>query len=159
VATTVTVVHDHLGFAPVLSPSMEPAFRPGDLVITRPEPAADIAVGQVLALPVPGAPGQRYVHRIISVSESDGYPVIRTKGDANATPEPFALRITSPTVPLVVATIPELGRVSVLVHHEWVRVVVLALTIAAIALAGWRLAAGTRRPRAIPAEAAENRHG
>lgn len=140
----VTVMTQHLAFAPVLSPSMEPVFHPGDLVVTKPEPATDVKVGQILALPVPSAPGERYVHRIISVSYKDGKPVVQTKGDANPVPEPFTLRIDSPTVPRVVATVPKVGRLSVVLQHTTTRLAVMAVTVVAILLAAWRLFAGAR---------------
>jgi signal peptidase I len=136
------VMTQHLGFAPVLSPSMEPTFHPGDLVITKPEPATAIKVGQVIALPVPSAPSQRYVHRIISVATKDGHPLVQTKGDANPAPEPYTMRIDSPTVPRVVATVPFVGRLSVLLQHTKTRVGVMAITIVAILLAAWRLIVG-----------------
>ncbi|MGN6475546.1 MAG: signal peptidase I [Mycobacteriales bacterium] len=149
----------HLGFAPVLSPSMEPAFHPGDLVITKPEPASDITVGQVVALPIPGSPGQHYVHRIISVTTKDGRPLVQTRGDANPTPEQFKLRINSPTVPRVVAVIPYLGRVSVLLQHTKTRLAVMAITVVAILLAAWRLlsGAGARREPEPPKAAGRHR--
>lgn len=140
----VIVMTQHIGFAPVLSPSMVPTFHPGDLVITKPEPAKDIKVGQIVALPVPAEPSQRYVHRIISVAMKDGEPVVKTKGDANPAPEPFSLRIDSPTVPLVVATVPEVGRLSVLLQHSTLRLAVIAITMIAIMLAAWRMLVGAR---------------
>jgi signal peptidase I len=142
VTAMVTVMSQHLGFAPVLSQSMEPAFHPGDLVVTKPEPAADVRVGQVIALPVPDAPGQRYVHRVISVTMKDGKPVVRTKGDANRAPESFSLRIDSPTVPRVVATVPQVGRLSVLLQGTKTRLAVMAVTIIAILIAAWRMFVG-----------------
>jgi signal peptidase I len=145
VTAMVTVMSQHLGFAPVLSPSMEPTFHPGDLVITRPEPATDIKVGQVVALPVPSEPGQRYVHRIISVATKDGKPLVRTKGDANPAPEPYTLRNDSPTVPVVVTTVPQIGRLSVLLQHTTLRLVVMAVTVVAILLAAWRMLVGPPR--------------
>jgi len=124
---------------------MEPTFHPGDLVITKPEPARDVKVGQIVALPVPDAPSQRYVHRVISVTIKDGKPLVRTKGDANPAPETFALRVDSPTVPVVVATVPQLGRLSVLLQHSMLRLSVMAVTVIAILLAAWRLLAGPPR--------------
>ncbi len=140
----VTVMTQHLAFAPVLSPSMEPTFQPGDLVVTKPEPARDIKVGQILALPVPHSPGQHYVHRVISVTTKDGRPLVQTKGDANLTPEPFRLRINSSTVPRVVAVVPYAGRLSLVLQHSKTRLAVMAITVTAILLAGWRLMAGAR---------------
>jgi signal peptidase I len=141
VTAMVTVMSQHLGFAPVLSPSMEPTFHPGDLVVTKPEPASAVKVGQVIALPVPSAPSQRYVHRVISVTTKDGKPLVRTKGDANPAPEPFSLRIDSPTVPVVVATVPELGHVSVLLQRPNLRITVMVITVIAMLLAAWRMLA------------------
>ena len=54
VSGAVYVAVERIGFAPVLSPSMVPTFNPGDLIVTKSEPAADIRVGQVLSLPIPG---------------------------------------------------------------------------------------------------------
>jgi signal peptidase I len=147
VSAMVIVMTQHLGFAPVLSPSMEPTFHPGDLVITRPEPATDVKVGQVIALPVPDAPSQRYVHRVISVEMKEGRPLVRTKGDANPAPETFSLRIDSPTVPRVVTTVPYLGRLSVLLQHSTLRLTVMAVTVIAILIAAWRMLVGPARTR------------
>ncbi|HWB67382.1 MAG TPA: signal peptidase I [Mycobacteriales bacterium] len=124
----VTVIHERIGFSPVLSPSMEPAFRPGDLLITKPEPATAIKVGQVVVLPLPNAPGQRYVHRIVGVTVQHGQAVVQTKGDANPAPEPFHLRVTSHLVPQVVATVPRLGRLALLMQHSLLRLSLILLT-------------------------------
>lgn len=147
VSAMVIVMTQHLGFAPVLSPSMEPTFHPGDLIVTRPEPATSVRVGQVVALPVPSEPSQRYVHRVISVTIKDGKPLVRTKGDANPAPEPFTLRVDSPTVPHVVATVPYVGRLSLLLQHTKTRLAVIVITIAAMLLAAWRMLAGAPRKR------------
>src|SRR4051812_22542876 len=93
VAGTVTVIVERLGFAPVLSPSMVPAFAPGDLVVTRPKASTDIKIGDVLSLPIPDSAGEHYVHRIIEVTHTDGAVVVRTKGDANPAADAFRLRI------------------------------------------------------------------
>jgi signal peptidase len=116
VALAVFIGVERVGFSPVLSPSMAPTFAPGDLILTKPEAATDVRVGQVVVLPVPGEPGQRYVHRIIKVEYEKGLPVVRTKGDANSAAEDYRLRITSDTVPLVVHTVPHLGRLAVLLR-------------------------------------------
>jgi signal peptidase I len=132
IALAVVVGVEHLGFSPVLSPSMQPSFAPGDLVVTKPIAAADLRVGDVAVLPVPGEPGQRYVHRIVKITYQKGLPVVRTKGDANSAPETFNLRITSKRVPLVVRTVPHLGRFALLLRGGiWrtVGVVVIAFLL------------------------------
>lgn len=135
IAGAVYVVVDRIGFSPVLSPSMTPTFGPGDLVVTRPVAAAHLHVGDIAVLPVPREPGQRYVHRIIKVSWSHGQPLVQTKGDANTAPEPYQLRITSAKVPVVVASVPRLGRFALLLRGGWLRTLLLC-GIAAFALVG-----------------------
>lgn len=127
IVLAIVVGVQHLGFSPVLSPSMRPSFAPGDLVVTKPIAAADLQVGDVAVLPIPGESGQRYVHRIIKITYQNGAPVVRTKGDANAAPESYNLRITSKTVPLVVDTVPHMGRFALLLHGGIWRVVGIAL--------------------------------
>jgi len=139
------VIHDRVGFSPVLSPSMVPTFAPGDLIITRSEPATSMRVGQIVALPIPGAPGQRYVHRLISVGVKDGKPLVRTKGDANPAPEPFALRVTSKNVPLVIASVPKMGRLSLITRRSTPRLILIALTLFFGAMAAKRLYVGARQ--------------
>lgn len=124
---------ERVGFAPVLSPSMVPTFGPGDLVLTKQEPVADIEVGQILVLPVPNEPGQRYVHRVIEVRHDHGQVVVRTKGDANPAPEAYRLRLTSATVPHVIGSVPNAGRLALLLRGGIWRIVLLVV-IAGFAL-------------------------
>lgn len=138
IALTIVIALGHIGFSPVLSPSMRPSFAPGDLVITKPEPAADVRVGQVVMLPVPGERGERYVHRVIEVGYQKGLPVVRTKGDANSVPENFRLTITSRTVPVVVHTVPHMGKLAILLRGG-------AWRIAAIIVVGALLMVGLKR--------------
>jgi signal peptidase len=123
----VFIAVERVGFSPVLSPSMQPTFAPGDLIVTKPEPASAVRVGQVVVLPVPGERGQRYVHRIIAVTYEHGRPVVRTKGDANSAPENFRLRITSRSVPVVVHAVPKLGRLAVLLRGGLWRLIGICL--------------------------------
>ena len=115
----------HLGFAPILSPSMQPALAPGDLALTRTVPATAVAVGDVVVLPCPDAPGERYAHRVVAVTRSDGQPVVRTQGDANEAADPQALRITSTTVPIVIGQVPAVGTLALWGTHTWVRIAVI----------------------------------
>lgn len=135
----------HIGFAPVLSPSMQPAFAPGDLLLTRTEPAADIHVGDVVVLPRPDAPGERYAHRVISVRAADGGPIVRTKGDANTAAEPQALHIVSKTVPVVIGHVPAAGRVALLGQYVWLRLALILFIGSCVLVAIRRAFVGARR--------------
>jgi signal peptidase I len=71
-----------LGWQPhaIVSGSMEPTIRTGDVVLTRP---ADHPVdpGRVITFADPARPGVLITHRVIAVDEAGHY---RTQGDANA---------------------------------------------------------------------------
>ncbi|WP_051766862.1 signal peptidase I [Saccharothrix syringae] len=138
VGAAVLVVVLHVGFAPVLSPSMSPSFEAGDLLVTRSVPTADVAVGDVVVLPRPDAPGERYAHRVISRDASGGEVVVRTKGDANPAEDPQALRIVSDTVPVAVGDLPAVGRAALLGQHAWVRVALIVLIGLAVLVAAKR---------------------
>ncbi|GAB3162977.1 hypothetical protein GCM10027258_82790 [Amycolatopsis stemonae] len=125
VAGAVAVFVLRIGFAPVLSPSMEPGFAPGDLLVTRQVDARSVDVGDVVVLPRPDAPGERYAHRVVEVDRSGAEPLVRTKGDNNAAADPQRLRITSATVPVAVGHVPWIGRVALLGQYGVVRVAVI----------------------------------
>ncbi|MGQ0843968.1 MAG: signal peptidase I [Sporichthyaceae bacterium] len=139
VVAAVFVVVLRVGFSPVLSESMEPVFGPGDLVLTRPIPASEVAVGDVLILPIPSsdgkATGERYTHRVTAVTSKNGLPVVTTKGDNNPVVDPWTLRIDSAKVPKVVADVPQLGQLSLLARGTGLRVVLL-IVVTGFALVG-----------------------
>ena len=106
-ALLVVVVHFH--FMRVISPSMEPAVRVGNVVVLKPISTMNLVEGQVVILPVPDEGGVMYAHRLTSVREVDGKVVVTTKGDANPAADPWELQIESASVPLVVGQIPVPG--------------------------------------------------
>ncbi len=121
------VVVERLGFSPVLTGSMVPTYDPGALLVTKPMSSRSIEVGQVLVLPLPDAPGQRYVHRVVSVEDSPQGPVVQTKGDANPTKDDWQLTITSAKVPRVVASAPAVGSLALLTNGSALRIPLLLL--------------------------------
>lgn len=135
VAGAAVVVVERLGFSPVLTGSMVPTYDPGALLISKPMPSAQIQVGQVLVLPLPDAPGQRYVHRVVSVKQTPQGPVVRTKGDANPAVDDWQLTITSAKVPRVVASVPRVGSLALLTNGSALRVPLLLLIAGCLLLA------------------------
>ena len=72
----------------VLTGSMRPALPVGTVVVVRPTPVEQIAVGEVVTFLAhdPGTSATRVVtHRVIGI---DPGPVLRTRGDANDAPDP-----------------------------------------------------------------------
>ncbi|OIH97662.1 S26 family signal peptidase [Curtobacterium sp. MCBA15_001] len=92
----------------VMTGSMEPRLRPGDVVVSRPVPATDLRIGQVLLADDPDQPGHLRMHRAVATGPED---TVVTKGDANpgrdSTPvEPSAVHgVASLRIPVVAAPI------------------------------------------------------
>jgi len=78
-----TVLPLGLGWQPtvVLTGSMQPAVRPGDVVLTREVPPEALRPGHVLLVTDPARPGTLLLHRYVR-TDADGGLVLR--GDANA---------------------------------------------------------------------------
>jgi signal peptidase len=87
----------------VLSDSMRPTFKSGDLLVTRSVPTAGLGVGDVPVLLRADVDGP-VAHRIIEV-EHTGTTTLVTKGDANSSSDP-ALVLAASEVPAVVTSLP-----------------------------------------------------
>src|SRR5215471_6307019 len=95
----------------VLSSSMVPTFRPGDIVVVRPEPMRDLRVGQVITYQVPVGARQVETHRVAKIVRGLGsdHPVIQTKGDANTGLDPWTAQLEGTAVWRLEAVIPKAG--------------------------------------------------
>lgn len=72
----------------VLTGSMQPGLPPGTLIVTRPTPAEDIKIGEVVTFQIESGKPQVVTHRVIAVRPGqDGSPEFLTQGDANRTPD------------------------------------------------------------------------
>ncbi|MFC3964959.1 signal peptidase I [Nocardia jiangsuensis] len=68
----------------ILTGSMEPRYSPGTLVVVRPLPAEDLAVGTPITYQVRSGDPHVVTHRIVSLRRSpDGRYGFVTRGDAN----------------------------------------------------------------------------
>ncbi len=74
----------------VMSDSMAPGIRAGDVVVARPVPARDVQVGNVVLVSDPDHPGRMRLHRLVATV--DGALVLKGDADpkADATPIPAA---------------------------------------------------------------------
>ena len=70
----------------VMSRSMEPAFRPGDLLVVKGLQSCAPDVGDVVVYRS-RKHGRRIVHRVIEVEQSSGEVLLLTKGDAVKIPD------------------------------------------------------------------------
>lgn len=93
----------------VLSGSMKPFFSPGDIVVVTPEPTREVRVGQVISYHIPVGDHHVQSHRVIKVVRGGDHPLVRTKGDANAAPDPWTARLNGGTAWQVRAVVPKAG--------------------------------------------------
>jgi len=99
----------------VLSGSMEPSMPTGGLAFVGPVDPAAIREGDIVTFPVPGHPGALVSHRVTSVEQVQGQPVLLTKGDANDEPDTWRTPASSVKGEVAV-TIPYLGHAAQLLR-------------------------------------------
>lgn len=112
----------------VMTGSMEPRLRPGDVVVSRPVPPTALRLGQVLLADDPDQTGHLRLHRAVTAGP-DG--TIVTRGDAN--PQRDSTPIARSAVHgVAVLRIPEVATPIVWMRAgEWTKVALLALVFAA----------------------------
>lgn len=94
----------------MLTGSMEPGIMPGDVVVTTPEPASEVAVGDVISYHIPVEDRRVETHRVVEViNNEDGTIAIRTKGDNNDNVDPWVATLEGDTVWEMQAVVPKLG--------------------------------------------------
>ncbi len=82
-------------FLAVASNSMEPLLSRGDLILTQSVSSDRIQVGDVIVFKVASAIQEKYgypdtlCHRVVRINTTDGNLSFRTKGDNNASEDPF----------------------------------------------------------------------
>ena len=134
----------------VVSGSMQPEIRKGDLLIAVPVPAADVDVGEVTTLPSDSS-GNLVTHRVTTVARDGPRYVIEMAGDANKVTDPEPYRVDADaTVLQPMLTIPAAGDVVLLLARP---TVAIPLAVAVLALIGLSLV--PPRPPARHLEPAE----
>lgn len=125
--------------------SMSGAYPRGSLVFDEEVPTASLRVGDVITYrPPPGVAARGLVtHRIVWTGRaSDGARAFRTKGDANAAPDPWRFELRERTQAKAVFSVPFLGWPFAALAERRLRMLLIgvpALLIAAAALARlWR---------------------
>jgi signal peptidase len=137
--------------ATMLTASMSPGIRPGDVIVDTPLALSDVRPGQVLTYHIPVEDHRVVSHRVIEVQRpAPGVVNVRTQGDANPAPDPWTATLTGDTVWQVRAVVPKAGVVIRALRTPWVHT---ALTGAVPVLVLCWLLMGIWWP-AKPAEAA-----
>jgi len=98
----------------VLTGSMEPGIKPGDIVVTRGIDASNnsnLSIGDVIAfLPYPDDPTV-VTHRIVGITVKDGESFYVTKGDNNNDVDPWGPVVASHVRGEAMYVVPKLGYV------------------------------------------------
>lgn len=92
----------------ILSGSMTPTFRVGDLVIEQPIPATRIRIGDVVTFRDPDNAARLLTHRVVHYRIHFGRVDVVTRGDANVTVERWSIPVNG-TVGLVEFHVPKAG--------------------------------------------------
>jgi len=96
----------------VLTGSMEPTFKVGGVVLSRPVDPQTIKVGDIIVFRASTARGAEdaplITHRVVSIREEAGQPVFKTRGDNNDTEDSFDVFARDVTGKVVVH-VPYLG--------------------------------------------------
>lgn len=128
----------------VLTGSMEPSIAPGALVVVRETPAEELKAGDVITFqPYSGNPAV-VTHRITGVYyDMSGQLRIYTQGDANNTPDDWAL-VPEQIRGTLWYSMPQLGRVNVLLTGETRTVAVGVVAGGLLLYAAWMVGSGLR---------------
>ena len=93
----------------VLSGSMRPGIQPGSVVVVRRIDLRDIKVGNVMAFQAPTADRPTVTHRISEVVRAGDTPLVRSKGDANSSVDPWVVQLGPGPGWKLVTTVPIAG--------------------------------------------------
>jgi signal peptidase len=121
----------------ITSGSMTGAYDRGSIVFDEVVPVADLRVGDVITYtPPPGSgPSGMITHRIYSIDRDPvGRPLFRTKGDANAAPDPWTFTLDEPTQARVAFQARYVGYLFAALAIRPVRLLVIGLPAILLAL-------------------------
>ncbi len=132
----------------VLTNSMAPKFPPGTLIVIKPTPVDEIAVGDVLTYQIESGKPAVVSHRVVarSVSTADGSVSFTTRGDNNAVDDAKPVQEVQVRGTLWYA-IPYLGWVNNGVNGELRPIIVPVIAGLLFAYAAWTVFSTIRSRR------------
>jgi signal peptidase I len=132
----------------VLSGSMTPTIRTGDLVVARPVSPLELKIGDIVTFRQPGG-GRLITHRVRRLSRQGSSVAVTTRGDANTTLERWTVRADG-HVGRIVLDLPKLGYAVWLLNLPFGRIFLVVLPTLLIGAAALRLI--WQSDREIPSE-------
>lgn len=136
VAVVIVIVGLLVGYRPVVleTGSMGNTAPPGSLVVTSPQSADSIEVGDIIVMRRPGA--TPVTHRVIEIADTDVGRVATTKGDANEFPDPAPFPLADDQL-VAQWIVPEAG--AAIENIRTPQFLLLLLTLATVATVMWAL--------------------
>jgi len=136
--------------------SMSGTFERGALVFEEQVPVSDLRVGDVITYLPPADSGitELVTHRIHSITEdaeAAGGRVFRTQGDANASVDPWTFTLSAPLQPRLQGWVPAVGWIFIALSQPGVRMLLIGVPAAVIALLFLRDLIGGLRGHRSPA--------
>jgi signal peptidase len=127
------------GYKPVAvySGSMRPTLGVGSLAVDRVVPARTVRVGDVITFNDPYVKGRLVTHRVAQIVPTKHGLAYRTKGDANAARDPWAIQLTG-HVGRVAFHAPLAGYVLYYAHTREVRGALIAIVAVLLLIAALR---------------------
>ena len=117
--------------------SMSGTFERGSVAFEKTVPVSDLEVGDVITYLPPADSGvpNLVTHRIATMKVNrDGALVFRTKGDANTDIDPWRFQLAAGDQPKVEFTVPAIGYVFIGLADRSLRILVIGLPAALVAL-------------------------
>lgn len=139
--------------------SMSGTFEKGSIAFEEQVPVDRLRVGDVITYLPPADSGTTTLvtHRIVTIRPGeDGLLVLRTKGDANDSRDPWHFSLTGSSQPVVRFTVPYVGWAFIWLADRQLRMLIIGVPATLVALVALRdLVRALRRPaEAAPADAA-----
>ena len=133
-----------IGFSPVLSQSMKPAFNAGDLQITKMATIKNVSIGDVILVRDEES-FATFSHRIVLKEFSKGFYSFTLKGDSNPTTDRAKVVVPAGvTIPKVVGRLPKIGTYVNTFSGSTAKRTLIGFLILLIGLSVFRFALGAR---------------
>ena len=128
----------------MLSGSMSPGIPVGAVLVAVPKPISEIHPGEVVTFEAPVPDRHVVTHRVTEAKVANGVLLLRTKGDANAKPDPWLAQLHTDKVWVVTTVIPWAGKLVQQLRNPLVHKATVLVLPAIIVLVGFGAIWGRR---------------
>lgn len=133
--------------------SMSGTFERGSLVFEKEVPVSALQVNDIITYMPPAASGinELVTHRIESIEASENGPLFRTRGDANASSDPWVFNLQAPTQNKLEAAVPFAGWVFIALADRELRMLIIGIPAGMVAVLSLvELVRAVRKPKEAP---------